>query len=344
MSLVAFYTDPLFVAHETGTGHVERPARLGAVAEAASRRDVSPHLLPVPCPPASLDDVAVVHERGYLEAVAHLCEEGGGHLDLDTVVSEVSFEAALLATGAGLDAVARIDAGEAATAFVAGRPPGHHARPAEAMGFCIVNHVAVVAFHLARRGQRVAVVDWDVHHGNGTQEMFWRDPRVLYLSIHQFPFYPGTGRHDDVGADAGLGATVNVPLRTGSGPPDYQHAWERVVLPALEAFVPEWILVSCGFDAHRDDLLGSMRLDAAAYGAMATDLRATALPLIAFLEGGYDLDAITESSAAVVLALAGARQGAWSAGQASPSTMAIVDAVLDAHGGGFSGGSLSGHR
>jgi acetoin utilization deacetylase AcuC-like enzyme len=195
------------------------------------------------------------------------------------------------------------------------------------MGFCIVNHIAVAAAYLRAGGHRVAIVDWDAHHGNGTQDAFWDDDQVLYLSLHQSPFYPGTGAIEEVGSGAGAGYTVNIPLSAGSGPADYRLVFGEVVMPALEDFSPDWILVSAGYDALRGDPLCDLRLEPATYKWMAHELVRCERPLIGFLEGGYDLDRLARAVRATLEAWTGAGDGSSPAGTASPRAAAVVAAV-----------------
>jgi acetoin utilization deacetylase AcuC-like enzyme len=255
--------------------------------------------------PASIDELARVHPADYLEAVERFCAEGGGYLDADTHVGSQSFDAARIAAGAGLDAVARLDRGEGSAAFCVVRPPGHHARPRQAMGFCLVNSIAVTAAALADRGERVAIVDWDAHHGNGTQDTFYADPRVLYTSLHQSPLYPGTGRMDETGAGEGVGSTINVPVPPGTTGDVYLAAVDELIEPAIERFGATWVLISAGFDAHRADPLTDLGLTAGDYADLTRRV-AGLVPagrVVAFLEGGYDLDALAGSAAAFVGAL-----------------------------------------
>src|SRR5439155_2059885 len=244
----------------------------------------------------------------YLDRLETFCAEGGGHLDPDTHVGRESWDAACLAAGAGLDAIERLERGEADAAFLAVRPPGHHATPARSMGFCLINNIAVAAAALLARGERVAVIDWDAHHGNGTQETFYRDGRVLYVSMHQFPLYPGTGRLDDPGAGDRADTTINFPFPPGTAGDAYLAAFDEVVAPAAEAFGPTWWLVSAGFDAHRADPLTGLGLAAGDFADLTARVRDAAGPgrLVAFLEGGYDLDALAASAGACVAGLAGA--------------------------------------
>ncbi|MGB2694240.1 MAG: histone deacetylase, partial [Dehalococcoidia bacterium] len=257
---------------------------------------------------ATDDDLALVHHPRYLAALRRACAEGGGWVDFDTYLVPGSFAAAAQAAGACLAAVDAVLAGDVRSAFCAVRPPGHHARPPQGMGFCLLNNVAVAAqYARTRRGlDRVAIVDLDVHHGNGTQDAFYADPNVLYISTHQYPYYPGTGALDETGPDGppsggagiGVGATVNLPLPPGSGDDQYRAAFEQVIEPVVRRFRPQLILVSQGFDAHHADPIAFLSLSVAGYGECAARLRALADELcdgriIFVLEGGYDLTALS---------------------------------------------------
>jgi acetoin utilization deacetylase AcuC-like enzyme len=288
--------DTRFDAHAPPGHHPERPERLVA-ARAGVRSATGTAFFPVTARSASDDELGRVHERRFIDALSKLRGESG-YLDPDTYVSAQSVDVARLAAGSLVSMVDAMIDGPVPRGVALLRPPGHHARPAKAMGFCLLNNVAVAAAHARARGiQRVAVVDWDVHHGNGTQEMFWRDASVLYLSTHQFPFYPGTGDLDEVGEGDGKGYTVNVPLLAGGGDPVYASAFERVLLPVLEAYAPELVLVSAGFDAAARDPLAQMELTPEAYGWMAraiarvTDASSRGRMALV-LEGGYDLVAL----------------------------------------------------
>ncbi|MDJ0960749.1 MAG: histone deacetylase [Acidimicrobiia bacterium] len=291
--------------HDTGRGHPERPSRIPAVIDGvhASGLDVVPHQAPV----VDLELVARVHEPRYIREIEQFCAGGGGALDPDTVAVADSWEAALRAAGAGPAAVAGLRAGIADTAFLAVRPPGHHALIGRAMGFCLFNNIAVTARMLTEGGERVAILDWDVHHGNGTQDTFYRDPNVLYVSLHEFPAYPGTGWVDEDGAGDAEGTVVNFPMPMGTQGDAYRWAMRWVILDVMRDFAPDWILVSAGYDAHRADPLAGIRLVESDYGVMAhllTDV-VPAHRVVFFLEGGYDLAAMTASVAATLRGVAG---------------------------------------
>lgn len=294
------YSHDSMIDHDTGRGHPERSARLDAVLRGARR---VPGVVEREAPLVERSDLHLVHEASYVDAVESFCAGGGGHADPDTVASVDSWEAALRAAGAGVAAIAAIGAHEAKNALLAVRPPGHHALTARAMGFCFFNNAAVAAARLRRDGRRVAIIDWDVHHGNGTQDMFYEDDGVLYLSLHQSPFYPGTGSVSEVGAGEAVGTTVNIPLPAGTDGSGYASAWGRIVDPVLDEFSADWLIVSAGYDAHRDDPLAGMLLDASDYGWMASRLARRDLPALVFLEGGYDLIALEESVEATLLGL-----------------------------------------
>jgi acetoin utilization deacetylase AcuC-like enzyme len=288
--------DTSFDAHTPPGHHPERPERLIA-ARAGVRGARGAVLQGVTAQSASDEDLVRVHDPRFIEALMKLRGESG-YLDPDTYVSAQSVDVARLAAGSLVALVDAMIDGPIAKGIALIRPPGHHAKPDGAMGFCLINNVAVAAAHARARGiGRVAVVDWDVHHGNGTQEMFWRDPSVLYLSTHQFPFYPGTGDVDEVGEGEGNGYTVNVPLDAGSSDAVYASAFDRVLLPVLEAYAPELVLVSAGFDAAARDPLGQMDLSSDAFGwmsrAVARVTEASSHGRMALvLEGGYDLVAL----------------------------------------------------
>jgi acetoin utilization deacetylase AcuC-like enzyme len=303
---VALYTHPVCLAHDPGPGHPESPARLAAVLDALAKPPFDA-LDRRTAPRATRTQLERVHRADLVdEILSSAPATGWRRLDADTVMSPASAAAALHAAGAACAAVDSVLAGEVQRAFCAVRPPGHHATASNAMGFCLFNNVAVAAAQaLAVHGlARVAIVDFDVHHGNGTQDIFWNDPRVLYASSHQWPLYPGTGAR----AETGAGNIVNAPLPAGAGSIDFRDAFNRIVLPALDDFAPQLVIVSAGFDAHRLDPLAGLELEADDYAWVTRRLVDLALRhadgrVVSSLEGGYDLGALAESSAAHVGAL-----------------------------------------
>jgi len=296
------YTHPIYLEHLTPSGHPERPDRLRAIGRALEHESFD-HLDRVESPQADPEAVLLAHPQNYLERVRlAMPEEGQGlvRIDADTSASPKTWEAALTAVGAANAAVDDVFAGRADNVFVAARPPGHHAERVTAMGFCLFNNAAIAARHAqkAHGAERVAIVDWDVHHGNGTQDIFWDDRSVLYCSTHQMPLYPGTGAKDETGA----GNIVNAPLSPHSGSDVFRDAFRSRVLPALDDFRPDLIIVSAGFDAHHRDPLAEINLDEADFDWATAELmdragRYASNRLVSLLEGGYDLQGLAMSVA-----------------------------------------------
>ncbi len=291
--------DPAFESHDTGRGHPERPARLDAVGEGIEAA-VPPEAVVLLEPRvATRTELERVHIPEYLDALERFCEAGGGSIDPDTVASPRSWDAARHAAGAGLAAVDALRAQRGEAAFCAVRPPGHHATAKRSMGFCLLNNVAVAAAALTAQSERVAIIDWDAHHGNGTQDIFWDDPSVFYASLHEYPLYPGTGRLEETGGAAAPGLTCNLPLPAGATGDVYLEAFDEVILPLVESFEPDWTLISAGFDAHHADPLTGLQLSAGDFGLFAQRVNdLTPGRLVAFLEGGYDLAGLRDSVAA----------------------------------------------
>ena len=331
-----FETHEAYLEHQPGASHPEHPERLRAVRAGVEAAGLGQDVVAVSPRAATRAELERVHSSAFLDELEHFCSSGMRALDPDTRVSDGSWGAALLAAGAGIDAAERLRRGEADAAFCAVRPPGHHASGTRAMGFCLLNNVAVTAAALAAAGERVAVVDYDAHHGNGTQAIFWTDPNVLYVSLHEYGrlVYPGTGAIDEIGWGDGTGATVNLPFPPGTSGDAYRAAFDRVVAPAVAAFEPAWMLISAGFDAHRDDPLTDLGLSAGDYADLTARCTALSAPgrTIAFLEGGYDLVALGTSVAAAVAALGGTSLVPEQPSTGTGRGLDVVEAAAALHG------------
>ncbi|HTT77890.1 MAG TPA: histone deacetylase [Candidatus Binataceae bacterium] len=306
MNKTALVADRRYLKHFAGRHHPERPERIAAMIEMAEslKRDgfklYSPRA-------ATRDELALCHRPEYVESVARTASMEHHDFDPDTHTCSDTWMTAVLAAGGVLTATEAVIDGEADNAFAIVRPPGHHALPGRAMGFCFFNNIAIAAkWLIERRGlSRVLILDWDVHHGNGTQEMFYASPQVLYMSTHQSPFYPGSGGLEETGTGAGNGFTVNLPLPATFGDNEYLYGFDHLLMPIAHEFKPEFVLISAGFDSHYRDPLGSMRVTEAGFAAMTRRLKLLADEycggkLVAVLEGGYDLKALTDSGRAVI--------------------------------------------
>lgn len=302
---------PQYLEHDMGAGHPESPDRLRAIVARLERSGVLSRLVQIEPFPASDEWITQVHTVSYVETLKRRAPTSGRvSLDPDTSMSSGSLAAAYLAAGGAIAAADAIMVGSVEHAFCAVRPPGHHAERDRAMGFCLFNNVAIAARYLQRRYAmaRVLIVDWDVHHGNGTQHTFENDPSVLFFSTHQYPFYPGTGRATETGQGRGAGATINVPMNAGEGDDTYREVFQKVLLPASDTFRPDFVIVSAGFDAHKDDPLASMGVTEEGYADLTRMVGSIARRhsqgrLLSCLEGGYNLQALAASVERHLLAL-----------------------------------------
>jgi acetoin utilization deacetylase AcuC-like enzyme len=303
----------LFLDHEAPGYHPECPARLSAILGALDASPIGRRVRPFAGRPATVTELDRAHDGGYVRRALEALDQGTGYFDPDTFFSPGSGAAALGAAGGGLDAAQALVRGEIDLAFALVRPPGHHATRRSAMGFCIFNNIAVTAANLLAAGlERILIFDFDVHHGNGTQDIFWKDPRLLFVSCHLWPHYPGSGLPMELGEGPGRGYTINVPFPHGTGNAEYRAVFEELVEPLAQRFEPQVVLVSAGYDGHRDDPLGGLALDEDGYRMMGGRLRQIADRhaqgrLMFFLEGGYNLEAL---AASVVATLEGAEAGA----------------------------------
>jgi len=323
--------DPIFLEHDL-RGHPENSERLRHIMEALEGHGLLSEMIQVPATPVSQERLQWVHAPTYIEEVRRVSERGGGSLDLDTYVSAHSYQAALAAAGGGVELAGAVLRGELTNGFALLRPPGHHAVRDRGMGFCLFNNVAVAALYaLEEEGlERVLIVDFDVHHGNGTQDTFYRDPRVLYFSTHQYPYYPGTGHWREIGEGPGEGYTVNVPLNAGVGDEGYGAIFDEFLYPIAQRHQPELILVSAGYDAHWNDPLAGMLLSVTGYAHLIQTLVQMAEEvcggrLVFFLEGGYHLQVLRESVLDTCLAFLGRDEVADALGLAQEPELDIQD-------------------
>jgi acetoin utilization deacetylase AcuC-like enzyme len=314
--MTTLYADPLFLKHDTGR-HPETADRLRRITARLDKSGLSKMCRAGTYKPLSEDAVTKIHAPVQVMRIKQLTEHGGGHVDADTPVSVDSFQVALAAAGACVAAVDEVVKGKAANALCLVRPPGHHATPKRSMGFCLFNNIALAARHArtAHQLNRILVVDWDVHHGNGTQDVFYEDPEVMFYSIHRYGggFYPGTGAANETGAGKGLGYTLNAPIRYGTSRKDYHDHFTRALEKAADKIKPELVLVSAGFDAHAKDPIGSLGLEVEDFGTLTKGVLEVARThakgrLVSCLEGGYNLDMLAESVQAHLEELLGAKK------------------------------------
>lgn len=293
---------PIYLKHDTGAHHPERASRLQSILRKLQKTALIDKLKLVEPDAGGVDDIALVHGRDYILSIKDVCTRGGGNLDPDTRVSRDSYDVALFAAGGVIKAIDMVFGREVDNAFCMVRPPGHHARPLQAMGFCLFNNIAIGARYLQNKYniKRILIIDWDVHHGNGTEEMFYGDPTVFYMSLHQYPHYPRTGAREDIGAGAGKKYNLNIPMQAGSGDNEYIKVFQEVIVPQVKDFKPEFILISAGFDGHRDDPLSSINLTETGYSEMTKIIKEAAMHycknrIVSVLEGGYNLFSLANS-------------------------------------------------
>ena len=298
---VGFVYDPIYLKHNTGQ-HPENAKRLEAIISHLEQTGLKQRLVPIAPRPATTGELSLVHDVDYIKHIQEVAEKGGGWLDSDTVMSADSYKAASYAAGGVIAATEAVMDGGITSAFALVRPPGHHATPRRVMGFCLFNNVAIAAkYALAKyKLEGIAIVDFDVHHGNGTQDAFYDEPRVLYISTHQYPHYPGTGAIDETGVGAGEGTTVNIPLPSGCGDSEYQMVFEEIIVPVVGRFKPQLILVSAGYDGHWADEMAMMQVTVTGFARMVSIIKSMADELcrgrlVFSLEGGYDLAALSSS-------------------------------------------------
>jgi acetoin utilization deacetylase AcuC-like enzyme len=293
--------DPIYLKHDTG-GHVENARRLETIISYLEQTGLKSQLTLIEPRAASVEELALVHQREYISHIQEVAQEGGGWLDPDTVMSPDSYEVALYAAGGAIRAVEAVMDGEVNSAFALVRPPGHHATSRRAMGFCLFNNIAIATQHaLAKyKLEHILIIDFDVHHGNGTQEAFYDNPHVMYISTHEYPFYPGTGSVGETGSGAAEGTTINIPLPAGCGDSEYRQVFEQIIVPAARRFEPQLILVSAGYDSYGGDGLALMQVSVTGFGQMVRVIKELGDELcgghlVFTLEGGYNLKALAAS-------------------------------------------------
>jgi acetoin utilization deacetylase AcuC-like enzyme len=339
---VGLVYDPIYLKHDTGE-HVENAGRLEAIIAHLEETGLGKQLTPLKPRPASAEELALVHTKQHISHLQGIAKKGGGWLDADTVMSPDSYEVALYAAGGTIVATEAVTEGKVNSAFALVRPPGHHATPRRAMGFCLFNNIAIAAAHaLAKyKLERTLIIDFDVHHGNGTQEIFYDRPEVMYISTHEYPFYPGTGGVEETGRGPGKGTAINIPLPAGCGDNEYLSVFEQIIVPAARRFKPQLILVSAGYDAHWADGIALMQLSVSGFGEMARVIRDLASELcegrlVFVLEGGYHFGALAASIKATLDALLGNTAsddplGPSPRGGAAPKIDRLITAIKEIH-------------
>lgn len=339
---VGLVYDPIYLKHDTGQ-HVENASRLEAIISHLEQTRLKQQLTSTKPHPATVEELSLVHHEQYISHIQEVAKKGGGWLDADTVMSPNSYDVALYAAGGVIKATEAVMNGEVASAFALVRPPGHHATPQRAMGFCLFNNVAVAAkYALARYGlEHILIIDFDVHHGNGTQEAFYDNPQVLYVSTHLYPFYPGTGDIDETGGGEAEGTTLNIPLPSGSGDAEYEQVFAQIVAPAAKRFKPQFMLVSAGYDSHWADELALMQVSVSGFARVVKIITELADELcngrlVFSLEGGYNLSALAASVKATFDVLLGETSIEDPLGQppyriAAPNLTQLIKAIKEIH-------------
>jgi len=339
---VGFVYDPIYLKHDTGQ-HVENANRLETIISHLEQTQLKQQLTHIKPRAATVEELSLVHHKQYISHIQEKAHKGGGWLDADTVMSPNSYQAAIYAAGGVISATEAVMDGEVGSAFALVRPPGHHATSQRAMGFCLFNNVAIAAKYalVKYKLERILIIDFDVHHGNGTQATFYDNPQVLYISTHQYPFYPGTGSIDETGVGEAKGTTVNIPLPAGCGDAEYLHAFEQIIVPLARRFNPRLILVSAGYDPHWAEGLALMQVSVTGFGQMVRIITGLADELcsgrlVFSLEGGYNLSALAASVKATFDVLLGNANIEDPLGQsphrfATPSIASLIKAIKEIH-------------